>query len=457
MTRYAMTAILALCASGCWFDHVSDPYTYPRLALGRGQICRIPMSELPDLARYDLIYGSSASNALVKWRADVRDMGYGDWEDRVVLIQVLCPYNAPLERPAQWEYDLWKENPQAAVSVAAYENLKAGCDWYLRDTSGKGFAIWKGTPQAYMLNTGPACPKGVWGPTKGLTFIEYLCGPWLDAFGGKWRQAWDGVQWEESPDAVSCWISSIQSARVVPGPGRAPMTCSQFQQFAQQHADQVYSKCVLELSKRGIITRINGHFALRECPSWGLAPRLHAAFVACKMEQVGNWGGCPAWDAPSWARAYMALESLYHPLSPTEPVERSAWDRLQGWDMSTMECMPLPKWGATERDRWERLYLGLTLMGDGTFSLAWTGDQYGHQGLGPVPRIRELDYELGEALGGYAEYIDQTAPGMPVYYRCFERGSVVVNPWGQQIAGIAKQDAVWFKGLWPGSRERIGE
>ncbi len=73
-----------------------------------------------------------------------------------------------------WQMPSWMVadtswSPDRALQLAYIKNLQAGVDWTDRDGSGRPRTLWGGR----ALRWDAAAPRGVWGPSRGLTPAEY--------------------------------------------------------------------------------------------------------------------------------------------------------------------------------------------------------------------------------------------------------------------------------------------
>lgn len=68
-----------------------------------------------------------------------------------------------------WTPDQLLYSDMACMANAVRQNLKMGVDWLMRDADGNPIEVMYNFALANVLKT---CPKGVWGFTKGKTFLE---------------------------------------------------------------------------------------------------------------------------------------------------------------------------------------------------------------------------------------------------------------------------------------------
>jgi hypothetical protein len=151
---------------------------------------------------------------------------------------------------------------------------------------------------------------------------------------------------------------------------------------------------------------------------------------------------------------------MFHPLSTyyNDPL----YDKLQGWDVTTLQVNANYDWSDNEIDKWKRMGLANCLLGNGTFDgYAYRDDYFFHFFMNSgqtqyAPRgIPQMSFTLGTACGDYSVYYDPLYPMKPLYYRQFYNAdtgknyTVVSNPHWQNIHGIPFHDGVWFEGEWP--------
>ena len=294
-----------------------------------------------------------------------------------------------------------------------------------------------------LLNLGPGCPKGVVGSSKGLTAIEYMCRPWLKVFlETRWKDVYDGVTIEDGPfPAVPCW--KLGQTLIVPGPGMEPMTCEDYRKYAFPHYSRFLTDCIGTLTRKGIITRCNGHFDYKVC-GWQNpllikhANLIYNNFSGPKLEHVGNWGGCPKGDLLKWTEILFNIEPNFEPLHPVA-------DEYQGWDVGCVECAVRKHWPEHSVNAWQRAILAYALMGEMTFNVKCKDEQSRVVPLGP-----HALFKLGKPLGPAKIHRGGLKP---VYYRHFKRKgqvyTVAWNPWVHVAAGIPARDGEWFEGKWP--------
>lgn len=423
----AIWILIGILLIGC--QPSDEEPTYPQ----RAYACKLAHNE-PDsvLKRYDVVYGYQEINHIADAKARL-----GSKPDFFATLHPTCTKET---EPAEWEYWNAAHNFTEAMHVAAYENLKRGCDWFLRDASGNTLPMWTPDNQWKMLNLTEHCPPGVWEKTAGLTALDYLVGPMLDMITSeKSKSAYAGYVLEDGPDkhfwnyvwdtmGVSC-VQLSATCRSKPGYFAAADSC------VQRYLDDF----VLAAGRRGMLMLTNGHHVLESCPSYD--PAKWGAFSGCKLERFGDWGGCPKDSVIAWWEAYKAVEEHYGPIHTI-----GAANQLQGWDVSLCQIEARGT-GTAERMRHMRCMAGLSCMGDAAFSVS---EYHDHHGGEPDSIPPELDIPLGVACGPYKE----TADGL--LYREFEnieevmrgalckvRRRVTVNLTDESIGPIPSRDAVW--------------
>lgn len=427
---------------------------YPRLSLHQSNV-----HNLPDTLLWmcDEIYGRTPVEDVVEVKEHACSQGQGDWAERCRWIDCWCPLTSKYWEPGTmppWITGEMHENPAKRLYYLANANEWAGAEWFLKNDQGEMIAVWNkdGDNPLCLLNLSQSCPRGVVGDSQGLTVIEYMCGPWLDVFfQTRWQQVYDGMQVEDGPfPAIRCWDDQFDTTLVVPGPGMDPMTCSQFRAHAYEHYSMFITDCVGVLGRWGKITRTNGHFDYGIC-DWqnplliSHAMLIYENFSACKLEHVGNWGGCPECDLLKWTQVMFRIEEHYHPFTGNA-ANGTHWDGLQGWDVACSECGVRSHWPIESINEWQRKILAYALMSEMTFNVKCKDNHEQIVPFGPHAR-----FKLGKPTGPSQEYPDHSLN--PVYYRRFDHNgqtfTVAWNPWPFCNEGIPPMDGAWFSGQWP--------
>lgn len=417
----------------------------PRLSLHRFNLDGVADSVL---WQYDEIYSGASVAEVERRQQRARQAGHDAWADNCRWLHQLTGclaikyYAGTLPR---WMTRDRHENPDRMLACMAHDNEWAGCEWFLKDDQGAMIPVWPSRHPAMLLNLGPGCPKGVVGDTEGLTVVEYMCGPWLDVFlETRWKNTYDGMTIESGPfPAVRCWGEGMDEILIVPGTGIEPMTCRQYRAYAFPHYSRFLTDCIGVLTRKGIITRCNGHFDYEVC-EWQNplliehAQLVHANFSGCKLEHFGNWGGCPKSDLLEWTEILFRIEGHFRP---------PHWDEYQGWDVSCLECGVRDQWSVQRVNNWQRATLAAALMGETTWNVKCKDNQNRIIPFGP-----HALFQLGKPLGP-ARALRDHAGLNPVYYRHFKRGgkvyTVAWNPGTHPNATIPARDGEWFEGKWP--------
>lgn len=423
---YAFIAALLLACAGC---QPTEEYIYPRRALALNHAHRAPDSVL---TRYAVVYGLQEATKMAAKRAGLT----GRQNKALRVFATIQPTVTYEHVPAVWEYSLAPYNLTEALHVATYENLIRGCDWFLRDAEGNTLGKWTDDNPWRALNLTDYCPRGVYGDTRGLTCLDWLCGPGLDVLSNDVSgDAFDGYVLEDGPDRhLWCWNwdGCVQLGdRCVNEYG--------YRAAADSCRQRLLDEFVLEAGRRGFLMLTNGHWVLPSCPSYD--PPMWDAFSGCKLERLGDWGGCPYDDLARWWEVYRGVENLYGPVKA-----RKRYDSVQGWDVSLLQ-LELAGPASDEDMRHLRLHAGLCLMGNSTFSVS---RYHNHHGGEPEDIPPELNQPLGVACGPYQE----TPDGL--IYREFERTEevtrgvlrkvrrrVTVNITEHAIGKVPARDATW--------------
>lgn len=369
---------LALLLPGCQPTTDQD---YPILALSKSYVGNQNI-DLNELKNYHYLYGSMSTETALTIKRMCHSV-----EHDIRIIQVILPLTCSLERN-NWAEWIAEDNPHAALMCAVWDNADRGVDWFLRDQQGKPFKIW--SDRHYLLNLSPECPRGVAGDTKGLTFSEYLRGPWIGKFRSQaWQLAFDGVQIEDGPFCgFPCWFS--QGRKVKVGHRLLDPSCSkrEYQKHVLGEYNQFLSKGVRRLGTMGIITRCNGHFDETVCPNNQFTEYIGSTFMGCKLESFGNWGGCPKRDWRKWFNILQRIPDRFQPFPPSV-------NPYQGWGASVIQATPSITWSLPAIAEYERIALAMSLMTDCPISFSWAGNFYGLQDWRDLPIIPEATQNLG--------------------------------------------------------------
>ncbi|MFH1101156.1 MAG: hypothetical protein V1726_03865 [Methanobacteriota archaeon] len=451
-------------------------YVYPRLSLGTFWLqdwLNKPGYGLAWLYQFQLIYTQTLTQEVYNVQHAAIVDGRYDWVRNTTFINMFCFYDATDQwsqsnPPPDWKLEHAANSPDSAIDIAIYENKLLGCDWFMRDTSGNKIWLWA-EGQSWAIDTTPDCPQGLWdgrytvnghqyylGDTRGLTFAEWVTTNFKETviYNSLFAQVYDGIQ---SEDYTTAWLYTFRGQ--IPDPKRdgTGMNYNELTAYCRDTWNMITTDFWGDLVQHGFITRLNGN-GLRwrgedytnDWPAW------QESFSGCKFEDAFKWGGWPNWDMPMWWNIYGWVEQYYHPLT-NNPNDQ---DERQGWDVTTIQVNARNSWDNTTRQKWKRMGLAYTLMGDGYADCYASQDDYffcfflrhGHNEYAPEG-IPEMQFTLGQALGEYHMY--SYYPMYPLYYRQFFNNetqktyAVVLNIWNFQISNIPAKDGVWFEGDWP--------
>ena len=494
--RAVLNALLILACAALALIHpaqAADGNHYPRLALRSSWIDRwvTTKDSLEFLLKFEEISGINTPSAVLTVLDAALAEGYADWVDSVTFISVLSPQETGQVVPdadgklPRWVYEGAREALDYAILVAVYHNLRDhGVDWLLHDADGDTMCVWDypSCPRL-LLNATPWCPRGKWdghvvkevngrvyeydlGSTAGKTYMEWLCTVALDSLflrNDAFLRAFDGIQFEAPGRSLPCGMpykpGGEESALPDPKGDGVGIQCESrgedsYEDLTRATFDSLLTHFARPIRDAGLVVRRNGH-DLR----WALDPGVNLeedtlsmrTYMGAHLEDYGSWGGWPARQTGTiWFEVYEGLETFYRPVGD---------DAAEGWDVSTVQSVR--GYQAFDRDRWTRLNLGQALMGDGYFSgMACREDpsfrKYLQGERAFAPRgIPEMEFELGEALGGYRLFDEG---GRSLLYRHF-RGApawshwgitVAVNTYEDSLGGVPRRDAQWFFGLQTG-------
>lgn len=502
MNKLSLLLSLLLVAtlwSGCRNSTVTKIETFPKPA---ASIARMQDWPLEYLVKHEIIFGNTPVENVKDVIELAKRSGYEDWAEKVIIIQEHCwqtldvrilkkwPIDTTKHLP-KWMYQMGENNPHIAIRVAAWENLKMGVDWWLRDTEGRLVPLWPtwrdinlyGKPMQHCVaNWAPDCPVGKWngcrvigkqqfylGNTKGLTLLQWMYMEMKkevilgsDIF----TEYVDGILLEDGGFiGVPCWAMP-DTLRLSPQNNGEGMNCREYRQHCMAGYETYMQKMVGGLNKK-LFFYINGHHTKEELKNSLEYQLVYKYCNAPKVEHYGNWGGWPHIDTPEWLAIWPKIEDRYIPYGFTE---RSILDRVQGDNMAIAQCTPLREWRDTTSKRWVREHLAMTLINSSAyFSVSFKED---HSGYGYMqgqyvgwPNIDGFEtpylyYKIGSPVSEMKKNIDPRYPQFPLYYRYFEdskkRYTVVVNMWPRTINMVPQNDGVWFEGIWPnGKYEQI--
>jgi len=486
LSLYAIFVWFIVALYGCKpASHLRYDRPYPRLAAS----ISFPQKECwggpAELSKYEMIYGNSNAVEVGKLLDRARAEGYGEWADRVIIIHQIN-IQSPIDLmekfpsgPPAWWLQSAQYDPNKAVAVAIWQNALHNVDWWLRDPTGERFVIW--TKGRYLTNWA-ASPQGRWngeliagrdtihlGDTRGLTLVEWVCTGLRDCVirHPTYRAAYSGIQIEGGPMiGTGPWVPP--TARIVVSPAVQTVSRDEYNRLALPNHKRFCQEFIADLTVGGrllqrMIVRCNGHTLGPFHAGKGEYDLIHESCNAPKLERYLSWGGWPHNIASNWFALWARIEEAYGPY----PKNNKTADAVQGWELTTAQCMPSIHWPAERQRQHMRVTLGHVLVaGEGNISFSWQEDQTGvRYASGDIavkrwPQIPEADFQLGAWSGPPAqEHVTSEFPDRPLYYRHFRNGgqhySVVVNLWHAEIAGISGDDAVWFRGEYPNEVERI--
>jgi hypothetical protein len=456
---------------------------YPRLAASISFPQKACWGGPAVLSKYEMIYGNSNAVQVAALLDRARREGFGEWADRVIIVHqiniqspIAIEEAYPYGGPPDWWLRSAQYDPTKAVALAIWRNNRHTCDWYLRDETGNRLSIW--TKGRYLTNWSEQCPRGRWdgrlmigrdtvdiGDTRGLTLVEWICSGLRDKVVRHpiYRAAYGAIQLEDGPlIGARPWVPP--NTRVVVSPAAQPISIEEYNTLILPNHERFMREFVLELTAGGpllkrMIVRCNGHTLGPFHAGKREYELIHETCNAPKLECYLDWGGWPHNIPANWFALWARIEEAYGPY----PKNNRTADAVQGWELTTAQCMPSIHWSAERQRQHMRFALGHVLVaGEGNISFSpeedQTGVRYasGDAGIRSWPDIPEAHFSLGAWSGPPAQ--EHTEDGLLIYYRHFRDGnrdySVAVNLWGTEVGGIPARDAVWYKGTYPAA-ERI--
>ncbi len=318
-------------------------------------------------------------------------------------------------------------------------------NWYLRDIWGNRIPEWAG----WAANWTRYCPKGVYGTSRGLNYVEWLSQvamPQVVTSGRFWAPwgpgsgAYDGMHIEVTVDCVGSFSDSAYKYADPDGDGIAEGCDSGCSTGGDQDSlsvlyremNDVFHPALDKLMDQGVLVILNiGN--KYQGPAW------RTDVTSNKLEGWMSWYDNQPWETwwdwfygrknpqhtEMWGPGYRWAQTFVH---------HTGNQAVEGWNHTILEVMPLPGWADTTCLRVRRWGLGTCLLGDGYFT--YTLDQCS------VHWYPEFDQDFGNPDGSfYKQMVGQLNGGDTLYVRDFDRGTVVVNPNGHPVGGVAAKDA----------------
>lgn len=467
MKRLLFVLVLAL--FGCNDSRVdvlmrNEP-VFPKRAATIHKMQRWPLEYL---VQQDLINGNSPISQVKATLDRARAAGYGEWADRVLIVQTYSFETVPVEvlrstSLAPWFYREAVENPDLAIQVAVYENAKLGCDWMLHDKRGRYIAIWPADTtkmNGVAINLSTACPSGRWdgkvtingktydfGDTRGKTAAQWISTTMRDRIllSSKFLEVTHGIMFEDGPFVgVPSWILDMTGQEIAPyWPNARAVTRATYEQMCKPNFEAFVRELAGGVNKK-LMVYANGHW----CNDAYESATIHRFMNSGKLEKYGGSGTWPHWDNAAWFGIWPQIEASFAPYQ-FDSLANPMIDRVQGSELAIVQCAPKTSWTEAKKQAWARQMLAHAVLRGGYFSLSWFEDPRGLdyiRGEGCWPMIDclevpEVNLKLGRALGGIQAYGE-------LYYRRFENYTVVLNLDDSPHEGIPGPDAVWVAGAW---------
>jgi len=429
----AVALAAALAAAPTFVDTahaVRQVQNYPKIALYTDRVGTMSEAQFDTLSWYDLVCFNEGPNNVGRVRSRNAD---------IELFWIWMPQNIVS----------WSENStfwHADTSWSLYRLSQFYAqqnDWYLRDVNGQRIVEWDG----HAANWTKYCPKGVYGTSRGLTYVEWLVqvaipkitknNPrWADW--GRGSSSYTGLMLEIIADCVGSYgWQRYQFA----DPDRDGQAEGVFATCSQGGADDSLSVLYREQNEifhAGLYSALppntpvlmNGgnkyvnpawwtDTAGMKIETWMSFPNPSSISWWEYLYGARNWNDTEVWGPGyEWAEWYCGHDGLED----------------EGWDHTLLQVSPPLDWIASRTQRLKRFGFGTTLLGDGFYM--YTKDQHG---LFWQP---EYEWDLGEPLGHFTRetYGGQT-PTDTLYVRLFDEGVVEVNPNKVTLQGVPAEDS----------------
>ncbi len=321
-------------------------------------------------------------------------------------------------------------------------------DWYLRDIHGNRI------PEAdgYAANWTRYCPKGTYGSSKGLNYVEWLVQvvmPRLITSGTIWPKwgpgsaAYNGLDLEILVDCVGSfgWQTYAQADPDRDGIAEGVYhSCesggdADSLSILYREMNELFGEEVARLQNEGVLVILNTA-TKRMMPEW------RTEVTGIKIERWCSYLWNPWVD---WWEGFYGVMSYDHTemLGPgyrwaEDMVGYHGTDEIEGWDHTLLQVIPAPNAPVAEQARVKRWGLGTSLLGDGFFN--YTPDECG---LWWQP---EFEWDFGQPLGPYGRDTYTGSPPDTLYTRIFSRGFVEVNPHPRAVNSVPARDSRF--GFW---------
>jgi len=282
-------------------------------------------------------------------------------------------------------------------------NLDAGVDWAHRRVDGTPVVIWN----MKALDFTSHCPRGVCGPTRGLTFSEYARRSIIEiSRRSAFRAAWDG--WWIDTVPPECWIEAWKE-------------CDWTSDGYAEGCPKQEEEAAVQLFLDELIDSLQQRQLVVVGQKSGMAGGL--AGVRANGRKLEDWGwqyGASPWWIKWWTgdtrtTGYLEAELVLRRYTPLP-----CFDPYQGWDLSVLEAV----YKADRTDQnYLRYALATSLLGDGFYAC----ETYATWVPTRIPEMASWDFAL-PALTEMYWAPHPRAPGWRVacrQYRWRRSGAVV--------------------------------
>ncbi|MFN8548030.1 MAG: putative glycoside hydrolase [Candidatus Eisenbacteria bacterium] len=409
---------------------------YPKLGLVTREVGEMSPTQLDTLARYDLIAFDESPYIV----AQVRQRN-----PEARLFWFWMPQN--VVRWSENETFWYPDTTWSLIRLAQYYAQKN--DWYLRDIHGQRISEWDG----YAANWTRYCPKGIYGTSRGLNYVEWLTQVAIPQItrnplpGARW--GWDslsyqGIFFEVLVDCVGSFGWQRYQNADPDRDGKAEgvyHTCSLggdqdslsilYREMNEYFHDHLWSAVgddmpiVLNAANPFINPAWWTDVSGIKLESW-MGPEQHW------WQDWGDWFyGLRDWSGKDlWGPGYRWAEWY---------VGHNGDGPREGWDLSSLQVHYTSSEDPAAVQQRKRFGLGTTLLGNGYFM--FTKDQW------QLAWQPEYDIDLGRPL---TDMVRETYRGQTLtdtlYVRVFEHGVIEVNPNGAALRGVPAEDSRWS--LW---------
>ncbi|MCC7141266.1 MAG: hypothetical protein IT349_04120 [Candidatus Eisenbacteria bacterium] len=428
----ALAVLLALASPAAAVRKVEN---YPKVALYTLQVGDMTLAQRDTVSWYDAVFFMEGPGNVSQIRLRNPDIElFFQW-----MPQNIVKWG---ETASYW----YPDTTWSLIRLSEFYAIQN--DWYLRDTNGNRIPEWDG----YAANWTRYCKKGVYGTSRGLTYVEWLTQvaiPQITKNGSAWEpwgrgsSSYDGLMLEILADCVGSfgWQAYQNADPDLDGVAEGVYhTCTQggdldSLSILYREQNELFHQRLYQALPPDCMVLMNG--ANKHVnPSWWTDT------AGMKLE---SWMGSPNpvwqdwWDWFYGLRDYNGQELWGPGYQWCETFVEHDGSEDEGWDHTLIQVYQRSSWGPDETQRRKRLGLGTTLLGEGYFM--FTKDQHA------ILWQPEYEWDFGAAVGPFFRETYSRLGGVDsLYVRTFADGFVEVNPNPRVVNGVAAQDARF--GMW---------